>query len=392
MDKVIRRKIGFIAWERFGYGGISRVVSSLICNLTDSFDIKVLCLKEKKTFQNIYNIDVTKVEFTFTEMTFIQKLRREFANRLLSNEILSSDFLIQKFPYIKYSSSYLRRIATWINDNEFDIVIFSTGFEDCLQLAAIKPILKNNPKLIAWSHAGFTDYFRNPKTTNFTQKLWRYYYKRFDAIVVLSDADVFDCERRLHLEAIRIYNPNSFVPTKRTNLCNKKFLYLGALSKTKGSDILINAFIEFSKNNNEWNLDLYGQGAISEWIQKQIVGNRLQDRVKVYPYTLDVEDVYSKHDVFILPSRYEGFGIVQIEAAGCGLPLIASDVSITRELIGKYHHGVLFKRLDSHDLAQQMLMMANANLATYSNYAVDAAKDFTIEKITSDWITLLSQL
>lgn len=391
MDTVIRRKIGFIAWERFSYGGISRVVSSLIGNLKDDFDIKVLCLKEKKFFQNVYNIDVNEVEFTFTEMTFIQKLRREFAARFLGHGILSS-LLVREYPYIKYSSSYLRGIATWINDNKFDIVIFSTGFEDCLQLAAIKPMLRNDVKLIAWSHAGFTDYFRNPKTKNFIQKLWGYYYKRFDAIVVLSDADVIDCKRLLDLDAIRIYNPNSFIPTKRTNLHNKTFLYLGALSETKGTDILINAFIEFSRTNNDWNLDLYGEGAITEWIKCQIVENRLQDRVKIYPYTLDVESVYSKHDVFILPSRYEGFGIVQIEAAGCGLPLIASDLSITRELIEKYHHGVLFKRLDSHALAMQMQMMANIDLSTYSNNALNVAKDFTIEKITSDWKTLLSQL
>lgn len=392
MDTIVRRKIGIIAWERFCYGGISRVVSSLISNMTDSFDVKVLCLKEKKFFQNVYNIDVKEVEFTFTEMTLIQKLRREFANLLMDKGMLFSDFLIKQFPFIKYSSSYLKKISNWINDNEFDFVIFSTGFEDCLQLAAIKPVLKNNPKLIAWSHAGFTDYFRNPKNKKFIQKLWGYYYRRFDTIVVLSDADVLDCKKLLHLDATRIYNPNSFVPTKRTNLCNKRFLYLGALSETKGSDILINAFIEFSKSNQEWGLDLCGEGAISEWIQHQIVENKLQDRVKLYPYTLNIEEVYSTHDVFILPSRYEGFGIVQIEAAGCGLPLIASDVSIARELISKYCHGVLFKRLDSHDLAQQMLMMATLDLSLYSNKAVDMAKDFTVEKIILEWKTLLSKM
>ena len=74
------------------------------------------------------------------------------------------------------------------------------------------------------------------------------------------------------------------------------------------------------------------------------------------------------------------------------MPLIASDVAISRELIGKYHHGVLFKRFESHDLAKQMQMMTNSNLTTYSNCAVEAAKDFTIERISSEWKRLLHQL
>ena len=386
-----REKIGFIAWERFGYGGISRVVSSLICNLTEDFDVKVMCLKEEKFFQNVYKIDTKKVEFTFTEMTFLQKIRREFFNRFFCNNNTASH-LIKKYPYLKYSASYLRQMVTWINDNEFDIVIFSTGFQDCIQLAAIKEMLTNNPKLVAWSHTGFSYYFENPKTNRFTQELWRYYYKVFDSIVVLSDTDVIDCKKILNLNSVRIYNPNSFIPTKRSNLCSKKFLYLGSLSKTKGTDILINAFIEFAQTNKEWDLDIYGEGAITKWIQYKLEEYKLQDRVKIHPYTLDVEDVYANHDVFILPSRYEGFGIVQIEAAGCGLPIISSDVAISRELIGKYHHGILFKRFDSHDLAKKMQMMTNADLSSYSNCAIEAAKDFTVKEICSEWKKILYQL
>lgn len=386
MEK-LKKRIGFIAWERFGYGGISRVVSTLISNLTEDFDIKVLCLKKEKFFQNVYNIDTKKVEFAFTEMTFLQKIRREFANRVLCKNNMS--FLIKKYPYLKYSTSYLKQIAAWINNNEFDIVIFSTGFEDCLQLAVIKPMLITTPKLIAWSHTGFSYYFENPKNKKFKQELWKHYYKVFDSIVVLSDTDVIDCKKNLNLNSVRIYNPNSFTPTKRTNLCSKKFLYLGSLSETKGTDILINAFIEFAQTNQEWGLDIYGEGTITKWVQYTLEEHKLQDRVKIHPYTLEVEDIYVNHDVFILPSRYEGFGIVQIESAGCGLPLISSDVAISCELIGKYHHGILFKRFDSHDLAKKMQIMTNADLSSYSNNAIKAAKNFTIETIISEWKKIL---
>lgn len=391
MDRTYQRKIGIIAWERFSYGGVSRVVSALISNLSNFYDVKVLCLKKEKFFQNVYGIDTGRVEFSFMEMTLFQKIRREYVNRIYWKGKFSKEFWMKNFIRLKYSRFYLKRIAKWINENEFDVVIFASGFEDSIQLAAIQPMLKYNPKLISWSHGGFRYYFGND-TDSVTHRVWKKYYDRFDRIVVLSDADIEECNRQLGLNSVRIYNPNSFIPKKRTNLNNKKFLYLGALSDAKGSDILIEAFIEFAKTNTTWNLEIYGEGAISAMMHNRIIENHLQDRVTIHPYTLDVENTMAQHDVFILPSRFEGFGIVQIEAASCGLPLIASDVAICKELIAKYNHGVLFKRLDSHSLAEQMHYMAGCNLKIYSDNAFKAAEDFTSEKIFNEWRIMIDSL
>lgn len=392
MDSVARRKIGFIAWERFGYGGVSRVVSGLIKHFSCGNDVEVLCLKDSTFFQNVYEIPTDRVNFSFMEMSLLQKVRREAVNRLFDHGFFSPDFWVKNCVRLKYASSYLKKIVDWINKGGFDIVVFSTGFEDCIQLAAIKPMLNPGIKTVAWSHAGFTDYFRNPLSSESICRLWGALYKSFDSIVVLSDADVCECRKMLNLEATRIYNPNSFKPNLRTDLSHRRFLYLGALSETKGSDILIEAFIEFSRHNADWSLSLYGEGAISRWIERRIAEHGLQSRVFLHPYTLDTRDVYTKHDVFILPSRYEGFGIVQIEAASCGLPVISSDVAISRELNARYRNGKLFERGNAHALARQMLDIVNEDLHIYSDRSFEAAKDFTPERIFSDWDQLIGKL
>ncbi|MBR4118724.1 MAG: glycosyltransferase [Bacteroidales bacterium] len=386
-------KVGFIAWERFSYGGVSRIISSLVNELSKDIDIEILCLKSEKSFENVYNIDTNKIKFSFTELTTIQKIRREIANKLLEKiNITSNNFLLKNFPYIKYANSYLKKIVKWINSNHFDIVVFASGFEDCIQLAAIKDSIKKDIKLIAWSHASFKDYFRSDYKirSNNQQKLWQYYYKNFDSIIVLSDADVFECKKYLGLNAIRIYNANSFSPNTRTKLNNKSFVYVGSLSETKGTDILIDAFVKFAEKNNDWNLNIYGEGKIREYIEAQINKHNLNSRVKLHNYTTDVESVYLNNDIFILPSRFEGFGIVQIEAISYGLPIIASELAITKELISKYNYGKIFKYGDPDSLSEIMLWMINQNLITYSVNGHKAAKDFEISNISKEWLLMLN--
>lgn len=392
MAKNSKLKIGFIAWERFAYGGVSRVLSSLLNNISDDFEIKVLCLKDKSFFQNVYNIDTFKIEFSFFEMTLAQKIRRELINKLFQKGLMSKKFWTNYYLPLKYAKSYLLKIAKWINQNEFDIVVFSTGFEDSIQLAALKDLISSNTKIVTWSHAAFTDYFRNKSLQEKLQSIWHKYFKNFDAIVVLSDADCNACKDMLGLDSVRIYNPNSFIPTSHTSLNHKKFLYLGALSETKGSDILIDAFIKFSKFNSEWSLSVYGEGAIKDALEDKINKSNIQDRVSFSPYILDVQNVYCDHDVFILPSRYEGFGVVQIEAASCGLPIIAAELPVTKELISKYKYGVTFKWADSTSLAQRMIDISKSNLTTYSDNGTSAAKDFMPEKIFSEWKSLFNAL
>lgn len=369
------------------------MVSSLINNLADDVDFKVLSLKKRKFFENIYSIDTDKVKFEFIEMNVIQKARREIVNRGYLRRF-SEDFRLNNYVRIKYSSFYLNKIARWINKNNFDVVMFATGFEDCIQLAAIKNKIKTPTKLVAWSHCEFSHYFwfaKKPENT-FPAKLYKKWYGNFDSIVVLSDDDARLCQQVLGIPATRIYNPNSFIPKGRTPLKHKRFLYVGDISETKGSDILVDAFIEFAKDNADWTLSLVGQGNLVEELRQKVSDANLSERVTFYPFTLNVEEIYLSHDVFILPSRIEGFGIVQIEAASCGLPVISSDVPVSRELIGRYNHGLLFERKNVKQLTERMLEITQKNLHQMSDNAIIASKDFTVSRIMNQWKALFRKL
>lgn len=107
----------------------------------------------------------------------------------------------------------------------------------------------------------------------------------------------------------------------------KIFLMVGALCKRKGIDVLLKAFSR-TENNREWCIVFCGldkaDGAYQTLAQK--LG--LQDQVLflgAYPIER-ISEVYCAADVFVLPSRFDGWGTVFNEAASLGVPLIGTDL------------------------------------------------------------------
>ena len=79
------------------------------------------------------------------------------------------------------------------------------------------------------------------------------------------------------------------------------------------------------KNPPEWSVDIYGNGE-KEPYQKQIVELGINPhRCHLYGPITDVKKEYLSSSVFVLPSQFEGFGLVIIEAMACGVPVVALD-------------------------------------------------------------------
>lgn len=73
----------------------------------------------------------------------------------------------------------------------------------------------------------------------------------------------------------------------------------------------------------------------------------------------DISNLLHQHDIFILPSRYEGLGIAILEALASGIPVIASNLDGPSELIQNGENGLLFDRDNAEDLAEKILLLIN---------------------------------
>jgi glycosyltransferase involved in cell wall biosynthesis len=104
-------------------------------------------------------------------------------------------------------------------------------------------------------------------------------------------------------------------------------LAMGRLHPTKGFDLLIEAFADLSKKEGfeNWQLLIVGSGPQREDLTKIISQKRLTSRIKLIPFMANPFPLLSAADLFVMPSRSEGFPNALLEALSLGKPCIAFD-------------------------------------------------------------------
>lgn len=151
--------ICFIAWERFGVGGVSRVLTRIMNALCREHEISVYCLR-RPPLENAYGLDLENIRFFHHEMNVYEKMRRSVMDRLVTRTpLFSSSAGARAYAFLRYTHSFKKRLTSHINRHQYDAVVFGSGFEDSLLLALLRPRLSPRTRIISWSHAAYEDYF-----------------------------------------------------------------------------------------------------------------------------------------------------------------------------------------------------------------------------------------
>ncbi len=113
---------------------------------------------------------------------------------------------------------------------------------------------------------------------------------------------------------------------------------IGRFEKQKNHKYIIDVFKKFYETNRNAKLILIGDGSLKKQIQQKTIEFDISDAVLFLPNTKEVCKYYSAMDVFLFPSKYEGLGIVAVEAQISGLPVIASTkVPIEADISPLFH-------------------------------------------------------
>jgi glycosyltransferase involved in cell wall biosynthesis len=134
-------------------------------------------------------------------------------------------------------------------------------------------------------------------------------------------------------------------------------LYVGLVEPRKNLPALIRAYRELVDKGLAHDLVVVGRfGWMSEGIIEQVERLNLSKRIRFTGYIPqeDLPWVYNLSDLFVYPTRYEGFGFPVLEALACGVPVITTNVASLPEIIGEA--GLLVPPDDDEALAN---MMAN---------------------------------
>ena len=134
-------------------------------------------------------------------------------------------------------------------------------------------------------------------------------------------------------------------------------------------------------------MDIVGEGPEGKLYRELIKEYKLEDRIIIHPFTNRIQDYYSKAQVFVLSSRWEGFGLVLIEAMAHGLPVISSDLPTSQEILDDF--GIFFKNGDIEDLAQRLEEATHIDWLARSKEALKISQRFDVHQIVEQWKQLL---
>src|SRR5437867_6205489 len=172
----------------------------------------------------------------------------------------------------------------------------------------------------------------------------------------------------------------------------KTILYVGRIVREKGIFTLLDAFEKLRKRGKDVSLVLVGEGPLKEDLAKEVLRRKLNDRVKLAGFVDEKKlvSLYNSSDAFVLPSHYEPFGMVVLEAMASRVPVVVSDVGGLSEIVEDGITGVKVPVSDSRALAEGILrvlegrdlsaqLKENAYRMVQERYRWDVIAEKTIE-------------
>lgn len=228
-------------------------------------------------------------------------------------------------------------------------------------------------------------------------KIWRYKQenniKKLDAFVVLTkqDADSWKKVRK----ALVIPNSCVIIPPYISNCNSKKIISVGRLNEQKGFERLIQAWANTKSKHPKWQIDIYGSGEEKRKLEDLIKKLGIEDSFHIHPPTMNIIEKYCESSLYVMSSKFEGFGMVLVEAMNCGLPCISFDCPYgPSDIIQNGVNGYLVENGNIKKLgdAIEVLINNDALRQEMGKKALALVQKYNPKNIMNLWINLFNSL
>ena len=376
-------KICYCTPAIYSAGGVERVVSV-----------------KASYFAEVYHYDVTIIvtEGKGRDCFFPMSDKVKVVNLNLGfEELWKVPFIKKVFLYLKKQYKYRRLLKSELMHLRPDITISVLRRE----INFINSIPDGSHK-IGELHVNRSNY-RNftSRDSNFVKRLFARFWmndllkhlQKLDRMVVLTEDAKKDWPELSNVTLIP--DPIPFKVDQVSTLSSKRVVSIGRYAYEKGNDLLLKAWAKVEKSCKDWSLDIYGMGNQAPYRALMLELGIDETRCHLYGSLTDVKDAYLNSSVFTLPSRFEGFGLVIIEAMVCGVPIVAFDCENgPRNIITNNYNGILVKPFQVDDYAESLLRLMHDDQlrAQMGSRAYESSKKYMIEDIAVQWKKLFDEV
>ena len=155
----------------------------------------------------------------------------------------------------------------------------------------------------------------------------------------------------------------------------------GRLVRQKAQEYLIDLAVELKNRNKNFKILIAGEGKLSKRLKEYAGSSGVSDRIVFMGFMSNMKNFMDSIDIFVLSSRWEGFGYVIVEAMASGKPVVAFDVSSNPELIEDRKSGFLIEPFDIKLLADRVCQLIDdpeerGRLGAYAKESVHERFDY----------------
>lgn len=174
---------------------------------------------------------------------------------------------------------------------------------------------------------------------------------------------------------------------------HKQVIAAGRYAPQKGFDLLIDSWAIVARKYPDWTLRIYGEG-MREELQQQINRLGLTPSCILEHTVPNITDKYGESSVFVLSSRFEGFGMVLTEAMSCGVPVVSFACPCgPRDIIKDGEDGLLVENSNTEQLAEKisLLLADEERRRRMGQQARINSERFRMERIALLWKELFEK-
>lgn len=217
--------------------------------------------------------------------------------------------------------------------------------------------------------------------------------KQLDKFVVLTEEDYHNWSELDNV--VVIPDPLTFSSSTYSPLTEKRVIAVGRYVYQKGFDLLLKAWAIVEKATSDWMLTIIGQGERMQYDALIDELNIDRSRCKLFGPTERIQEEYMSSSFLVMSSRFEGFGMVLVEAMACGLPVISFDCPCgPKDIVQNHIDGILVEKGNIEKLAEAIIWMIQhpEKCKVMATKAVDNVQRFKIGQIAEQWKSLFESL